>query len=89
MGAQVLLQQGSGREGSRQSIARASTGAPRGPNTSVMRLVLEWLGLVRPDPARREPVAVPSWGPAAVAAIIALTATGLAALARVIVGAIV
>jgi hypothetical protein len=52
-----------------------------------MRFVLEWLGLVRPDPARKEPVAVPAWAPYAVAAVIALTATGLAALLRLVIGA--
>jgi hypothetical protein len=54
-----------------------------------MRILLEWLGLVRPDPARKEPVAVPAHGPYVVAAIIALTATGLAALLRLILGAMV
>ena len=54
-----------------------------------MRIVLEWLGLVRPDPARKEPVAVPAYAPYVVAAIIALTATGLAALLRLIIGAMV
>ena len=54
-----------------------------------MRIVLEWLGLVRPDPARKEPVAVPAYAPYVVAAIIALTATGLAALLRLIVVAMV
>ena len=32
-----------------------------------MRIVLEWLGLVDPDGSRKEPVAVPSWAPLAVA----------------------
>ena len=52
-----------------------------------MRLMLEWLGLMRPDPARKEPVAVPAWAPFAIAASIAVTATGLAALLRLIIGA--
>jgi hypothetical protein len=26
-----------------------------------MRALLEFLGLVRPDPSRREPVALPAW----------------------------
>ena len=39
-----------------------------------MRVVLEWLGLVEPDRSRREPVAVPSWAPVAVAASVALLA---------------
>jgi hypothetical protein len=49
--------------------------------------MLEWLGLVRPDPARKEPVAVPVWAPYAVGAVIALTGTGLAALLRLVIGA--
>jgi len=28
-----------------------------------MRLVLEWMGILRPDPRRREPVALPAWAP--------------------------
>jgi len=52
-----------------------------------MRIVLEWLGLVRPDPARKQPVAVPAWGPYLVAAVIALTATLAAALLRLMVAA--
>ena len=44
-----------------------------------MRLVLEWLGLVEPDRSRKEPVAVPSWAPVAVAASVAFLA-GLVAL---------
>ncbi len=34
-----------------------------------MRLVLEWLGILRPDPRRREPVALPAWAPYIAAAI--------------------
>jgi hypothetical protein len=45
-----------------------------------MRIVLEWLGLVDPDGSRKEPVAVPSWAPLAVATGVALMA-GIAALA--------
>jgi hypothetical protein len=45
-----------------------------------MRIVLEWLGLVDPDGSRKEPVAVPSWAPLAVAAGVALLA-GVVALA--------
>ena len=52
-----------------------------------MRIVLEWLGLVRPDPARKQPVAVPASAPYVVAAIIALASAGLAALLRLVVGA--
>jgi hypothetical protein len=44
-----------------------------------MRVVLEWLGLVEPDRSRKEPVAVPSWAPVAVASTIALLA-GVASL---------
>jgi hypothetical protein len=44
-----------------------------------MRVVLEWLGLVEPDRSRKEPVAVPSWAPVAVACTIALLA-GVASL---------
>ena len=40
-----------------------------------MRIVLEWLGIVGPDRSRREPVAVPSWAPVAVATTVALLAT--------------
>jgi len=32
-----------------------------------MRIVLEWLGLVEPQRARREPVALPAWAPFAFA----------------------
>lgn len=52
-----------------------------------MRLVLEWLGLMRPDPARKEPVAVPGWAPYVVAASIAVTSTVLAALLRLVIDA--
>jgi hypothetical protein len=54
-----------------------------------MRLVLEWLGLVRPDPGRKQPVAVPAWGPCVVAAIAAIGAMATAALVRLIVGALI
>ena len=64
-----------------------STSDPPEPTHVVMRLVLEWLGFMRPDPARKEPVAVPAWAPYAVAAIIAVTATGSAALLRLVIGA--
>jgi hypothetical protein len=39
-----------------------------------MRIVLEWLGLVDPDGSRKEPVAVPSWAPLAVASAVAVVA---------------
>ena len=55
-----------------------------------MRVVLEWLGLVEPDRSRKEPVAVPSWAPVAVASVGALlagTATFVAwAVLRALVG---
>ena len=37
-----------------------------------MRSLLEWLGLMEPQRGRRDPVALPTWGPLALAA----TATG-------------
>jgi len=40
---------------------------PRRADVPFMRIVLEWLGLVEPQRARREPVAVPAWAPFAVA----------------------
>ena len=55
----------------------------------MMRIVLEWLGLVGPDPARKEPVAVPAWGPYAVAAIIAIAATALGVLLKMFIAATV
>jgi hypothetical protein len=53
-----------------------------------MRIVLEWLGLVRPDPARRQPVAVPAWAPYAVAASVAMVATAVAVTLRLLIGAV-
>jgi hypothetical protein len=44
-----------------------------------VRVVMEWLGLLQPDPSRREPVAVPAWAPYVFAASVAL-ATGAIAL---------
>jgi hypothetical protein len=42
-----------------------------------LRAVLEWLGLLEPDPSRREPIAVPRWAPLAVAVVlVAFAATG-------------
>ena len=55
----------------------------------MMRAMLELLGLVGPDPARKEPVAVPAWAPYAVAAIIAISAAVLGALLRVLIDAMV
>jgi hypothetical protein len=55
----------------------------------MMRTMLELLGLVGPDPARKEPVAVPAWAPFAVAAILALMATALGVVLRVLIAAMV
>jgi hypothetical protein len=44
-----------------------------------VRVVMEWLGLLQPDPSRREPLAVPAWAPYVFAASVAL-ATGAIAL---------
>ena len=55
----------------------------------MMRTMLELLGLVGPDPARKEPVAVPAWAPYVVAAVIAITAAALGALLRVVIAAMV
>jgi hypothetical protein len=42
-----------------------------------LRTVLEWLGLLEPDPSRREPIAVPRWAPfAAAVVLVAVAATG-------------
>lgn len=50
-----------------------------------MRAVLEFLGLVPPDPARRSPLAVPAWG-RYVFFLLPLTAAVLAVLAGLLVG---
>ena len=55
----------------------------------MMRIVLEWLGLVGPDSARKEPVAVPAWGPYAAAAFVAIAATVLGVLVKVLITATV
>lgn len=87
--------------GSRQSIAKPIAGRlpiskvatqPRallGRTLLLMRIVLEWLGLVGPDPVREEPVAVPVWAPYAVAAIIAIAATAPGVALRVLIDAMV
>jgi hypothetical protein len=41
--------------------------------------VLEWLGLVEPDPSRREPIALPRWAPWVVALLL-VTAAALGAI---------
>lgn len=49
-------------------------------------MVLEWLGLVEPDRSRREPIALPRWGPW-VAALVGVAAAALgAALVTVLLG---
>ena len=55
----------------------------------MMRIVLEWLGLVGSDPARKEPVAIPTWGPYVVAAIIVISASALGVLLKVLIAATV
>jgi hypothetical protein len=45
-----------------------------------LRAVLEWLGLLDPDPSRREPIAVPRWAPFAVA-LVALAVAAIGAVA--------
>jgi hypothetical protein len=51
----------------------------------MMRALLEFLGLARPDPSRREPVALPAWArwvvPILVLAL-ALVSTAICVLAR-------
>ncbi|MCD6021854.1 MAG: hypothetical protein K0R20_1564 [Actinomycetia bacterium] len=37
-------------------------------------MVLEWLGLIEPDRARREPAALPSWAPWVVAFLLVCAA---------------
>jgi hypothetical protein len=39
-----------------------------------VRVVLEWLGLIEPDRARREPAALPSWAPWVVAFLLVCAA---------------
>ena len=46
-----------------------------------LRAVLEWLGVLEPDPSRREPIAVPRWAPFAVAlALVVVAAVGAIAI---------
>jgi hypothetical protein len=45
---------------------------PPGADASVMRIVLEWLGLVEPQRGRRSPVALPAWAPIFVAGAVTL-----------------
>jgi len=63
------------------------TSAAQGPaipaDDSAMRIVLEWLGLVTPDRSRREPIAVPSWAPYAVAGVVTFAAAVLVAVVSV------
>jgi hypothetical protein len=44
-----------------------------------MRIVLAWLGLIDLDRDQREPVAVPTWAPYAIAGVVT-TGAGLVAL---------
>jgi hypothetical protein len=39
-----------------------------------LRVVLEWLGLIEPDRARREPAALPSWAPLVVTLLLVCAA---------------
>lgn len=42
-----------------------------------LRAVLEWLGVLEPDPGRRDPIVVPRWAPFAVAlGLLAIAAVG-------------
>lgn len=52
---------------------RRARGAKR---TGGVRLIFEWLGLAAPERGRKEPVALPTWAPVAVATVGALL-TGL------------
>jgi hypothetical protein len=49
-----------------------------------VRAVLEWLGLVQPDPARRAPVALPRWAPW----VVSLLLVGAAAVGAVVLSAL-
>lgn len=51
-----------------------------------MRIVLEWLGLVEPTRGRREPVALPTWAPLAVAVGATATISVLSLAIRSILG---
>jgi hypothetical protein len=66
---------------SRRPQANPSTSVGESPMSMAMRVrvVMEWLGLLQPDPSRREPAAVPAWAPYVIAASVAL-ATGAIAL---------
>ena len=43
-------------------------------------MILEWLGFVEPDRSRREPIALPSWAPWVVTALL-VSAAALGAIA--------
>ena len=49
-----------------------------------LRIVLEWLGLIEPDRSRREPIALPSWAPWVVTALL----VGAAALGAIAISAL-
>ncbi len=51
-----------------RSMPSGMTQARGSKGTSGVRLIFEWLGLAEPEPGRREPVALPAWAPAAIAA---------------------
>lgn len=49
-----------------------------------LRVILEWLGFVEPDRSRREPIALPSWAPWVVTALL----VGAAALGAIAISAL-
>jgi hypothetical protein len=53
-----------------------------------VRVVMELLGLLQPDPPQRDPMAVPAWAPYAVAASVALSGGAIALLTRLILRAL-
>ena len=88
MGASIP--QRTGRQGQPTEYSGGAQPARRAGRTlDMMRVVLEWLGLVGPDLARKEPVAVPAWAPYAVAGFIAIAVTALGAILRVFIAATV
>jgi hypothetical protein len=51
-----------------------------------MRIMLEWLGLLEPQPGRREPVALPAWAPLALCGCAALAIYLVSLAARALLG---
>jgi hypothetical protein len=49
-----------------------------------LRVILEWLGFVEPDRTRREPIALPSWAPWVVTALL----VGAAALGAIVISSL-